>query len=167
MHFTRSEHPAHAGRVRRPICAANGATSRTKCESKAATATLLPEERAAPEGLGLAGAALEAAHSEGRVEPELRGLVRAQAPIRRVLAVLAGRFVSLQAWERLGFARLGDYATERLGLSGRHSARGTIYEGFMAGWCDAWGMLPANSASSLVSGRVSVPCLALGPESGG
>ena len=32
---------------------------------------------------------------------------------------MAGRFVAVRGWERLGFARLGDYAIERLGVSAR------------------------------------------------
>jgi hypothetical protein len=46
-------------------------------------------------------------------------LVRAQAPLRRVLARLAGRWVARRGWERLGFARLADHARERLGLAAR------------------------------------------------
>jgi hypothetical protein len=42
-----------------------------------------------------------------------------QGALRRALAALAGRFVALRAWERLGFVRLRDYARERLGLSER------------------------------------------------
>jgi hypothetical protein len=49
----------------------------------------------------------------------LRSLAAAQGPLRRALAALAGRFVARRAWERLGFARAGDYARERLGLSAR------------------------------------------------
>jgi hypothetical protein len=39
--------------------------------------------------------------------------------LRRVLAALASRFVAERGWERLGFARSGDWARERLGLSAR------------------------------------------------
>jgi hypothetical protein len=46
-------------------------------------------------------------------------LVLARGPLRRVLAALAGRFVAARGWERLGFARSGDWARERLGLSAR------------------------------------------------
>ncbi len=52
-------------------------------------------------------------------DAKLVELVRAQAPLRRTLARLAGRFVAVRGWERLGFARLGDYAVERLGVSAR------------------------------------------------
>ena len=47
------------------------------------------------------------------------GFVRARGPLRRVLAALAGRMVAARGWDRLGFARSGDYARERLGLSAR------------------------------------------------
>ena len=100
--------------------ATNGASSRTKCESGVATTPRPDESVTRPD---LTGAAFHAALTERRIEPELLGLIRAQAPIRRVLAVLAGRFVYLQGWEPLGFARLGDYGTERLGLSAR-----TLYD---------------------------------------
>jgi hypothetical protein len=36
-----------------------------------------------------------------------------------VLAALAARFISIRGWERLGFARLQDYARERLGIAAR------------------------------------------------
>lgn len=49
----------------------------------------------------------------------LRALAQGHAPLRRVLARLAGRLVALRGWEPLGFVRLSDYARERLGLSGR------------------------------------------------
>ncbi len=45
--------------------------------------------------------------------------MRAQAPLRRVLARIAGRLVATKAWEPLGFARLSDWARERAGLSAR------------------------------------------------
>jgi hypothetical protein len=53
------------------------------------------------------------------LDARLRELARAQVPLRRALIALAGRLVALQGWERLGFARLRDYAAERLGLSAR------------------------------------------------
>ncbi|MBW2274390.1 MAG: HNH endonuclease [Deltaproteobacteria bacterium] len=46
-------------------------------------------------------------------------LARSQAPLRRVLAALAGRVVEGRTWERFGFVRLADYARERLGVSAR------------------------------------------------
>jgi hypothetical protein len=54
-------------------------------------------------------------------DPELRlaELARSRAPLRRALAQIAGRFVATRASDRLGFARLGDWARERVGLSAR------------------------------------------------
>jgi hypothetical protein len=46
-------------------------------------------------------------------------LVRAHAPVRRAMGALASRLMATRAWERLGFARLRDYAVERLGYSSR------------------------------------------------
>jgi 5-methylcytosine-specific restriction endonuclease McrA len=45
--------------------------------------------------------------------------VRSRGPLRRVLAALAERFVAMRGWEPLGFARVGDWARERVGLSAR------------------------------------------------
>jgi hypothetical protein len=53
------------------------------------------------------------------VHAELKARAGSQGSLRRALAALAGRFVALRAWERLGFVRLRDYARERLGLSER------------------------------------------------
>jgi hypothetical protein len=53
------------------------------------------------------------------VEIRLVALARAGAPLRRSTAAIAGRIVAIRAWERLGFARLRDYAVERVGISGR------------------------------------------------
>ena len=53
------------------------------------------------------------------LDERLRQLARGKAPLRRAMGALAGRLVALQGWERLGYARLRDYATERLGLSAR------------------------------------------------
>ena len=49
----------------------------------------------------------------------LRRLARHEARCRLVLGRLAGRFLRRRAHHRLGFARLGDYSRERLGLSAR------------------------------------------------
>lgn len=38
---------------------------------------------------------------------------------RRAVAAVAGRVLATRAWERLGFARLRDYAVERVGVSAR------------------------------------------------
>jgi hypothetical protein len=56
---------------------------------------------------------------EDHIDARLVALARSHAPLRRVLAAIAGRLVSIRAWERLGFARLRDYAVERAGLSAR------------------------------------------------
>jgi hypothetical protein len=57
----------------------------------------------------------------GRLEldAQLAAYVRARGPLRRALAAVAGRLVAARGWERLGFARLRDYAVERVGLSAR------------------------------------------------
>ena len=52
-------------------------------------------------------------------ERELAVLAHARGPLRRVAAALAARWVDRQGWSRLGFARLGDHARERLGVSPR------------------------------------------------
>ena len=55
------------------------------------------------------------------LEPERRlaALARGRGPLRRTIAAVAGRLVARRGWERLGYARPGDYARERLGLSAR------------------------------------------------
>jgi hypothetical protein len=77
----------------------------------------------------------------------LAGLVASAVPLRRVLARLAGRLVDSKGWERLGFARLGDYAVERVGLSARQ-----LYE--LARVDETLGALPGVEAA-LLSGRIS------------
>ncbi len=54
-----------------------------------------------------------------RAEDELYRLARAGGPIRELLAEVALRLVSTQAWSRLGYTRLGDYTRERLGTPAR------------------------------------------------
>ncbi len=49
----------------------------------------------------------------------LEKFARARAPVRRVLAALAGQLVAAKGWDRLGYVRPRDYAVERLGLSAR------------------------------------------------
>jgi len=56
-----------------------------------------------------------AAHFEDR----LAGLAGALGPLRRLLACVAERLIETKAHQRLCYARLGDYARERLGLSAR------------------------------------------------
>ena len=53
------------------------------------------------------------------LDRRLVALCHEGAPLRAVLARIAARLVSLSAWERIGYARLSDYAVERLGLSAR------------------------------------------------
>ena len=50
---------------------------------------------------------------------QLVALSREEGALRAVLARIAAQLVSRRAWERLGYARLGDYAVECLGLAGR------------------------------------------------
>jgi hypothetical protein len=52
-------------------------------------------------------------------EERLARLAGAVGPLRRVLAAIAERLISTKAPERLCYARLGDYARERPGLSAR------------------------------------------------
>jgi hypothetical protein len=49
----------------------------------------------------------------------LAALVESRGPLRAALVALAMRFVALRGWERLGLARLADWARERVGLSTR------------------------------------------------
>ncbi len=81
-----------------------------------------------------------------RLEADLARLVRTDAPLRRAMAALANRLVLSRGWERLGFARLSDYATDRLGLSAR-----SIHD--LAHVHGALGKLPSIE-SAFVSGRI-------------
>jgi hypothetical protein len=53
-------------------------------------------------------------------EDRLLQLAASVGPLRRVIARIAARVVAGRAYERLGYARLADYARERAGVSGRH-----------------------------------------------
>jgi hypothetical protein len=53
------------------------------------------------------------------LERRLVGLARGRGPLRVAVAELCAALVRARAWERLGYARLGDYAGERLGVSAR------------------------------------------------
>jgi hypothetical protein len=75
--------------------------------------------RAAPPGTSFWNRFSTAVPSIARAEADLLVLVRAHAPLRRAMAALAHRLIARRAWERLGFARLRDYAVERLGYSAR------------------------------------------------
>ena len=60
-------------------------------------------------------------HADGLValDRRLHALCRERGPLRAVLARIAWPLVIVRAWERIGYARLSDYAAERLGLSAR------------------------------------------------
>lgn len=76
---------------------------------------LRPAERHLPE------AARDVLRSDGleQLDRELAALCRDRGPLRAALARIASQLVALRVWERLGFARLSDYAAECLGLSAR------------------------------------------------
>jgi hypothetical protein len=54
-----------------------------------------------------------------KIEQELVALVRSGGSLRAALARIAYLFVGTKSWEPLGYARLTDYADERIGRSGR------------------------------------------------
>ena len=53
------------------------------------------------------------------IDRQLATLCRERGPLRAVLARIAHHLASARAWERIGFARLSDYAVECLGVSAR------------------------------------------------
>jgi hypothetical protein len=59
------------------------------------------------------------AASDDPSEDRLARLAGALGPLRRLLAAIAERLIETKAHQRLCYARLGDYARERLGLSAR------------------------------------------------
>jgi hypothetical protein len=61
----------------------------------------------------------EGASDWSPTETRLAQLAAAVGPLRRVLAALAVRLLDTRGYERLCYARLRDYARERLGLSAR------------------------------------------------
>src|SRR4029434_6304268 len=67
-----------------------------------------------PDEVGVEALAVVRALEAPDVEVRLAELARSGAPLRRVLAALAGRLVATRAWDRLGYVRLRDYARERL-----------------------------------------------------
>jgi hypothetical protein len=85
--------------------------------------------------------------SDAEVELRLASLARARGPLRRALAAVAGRVVAACAHERLGFARLRDFAVERVGLSARSIQDLARVDGALA-------RLPRLEAA-LVGGRLS------------
>lgn len=85
--------------------------------------------------------------SDAEVELRLASLARARGPLRRTLAAVAGRVVESSAHERLGFARLRDFAVERVGHSARSIQDLAHVDGALA-------LLPRLEAA-LVGGRLS------------
>ena len=69
--------------------------------------------------LGLGTADHLRAEGLGELDRRLAVLCRERGPLRAILARVASRLVSVRAWERIGYARLSDYAIECLGLSAR------------------------------------------------
>jgi len=65
------------------------------------------------------GRELRWADELGAVDRRLAATCRERGPLRAVLSRIACCLVSLRAWERIGHARLSDYAVECLGLSAR------------------------------------------------
>ena len=59
------------------------------------------------------------ADSDAAVEAELASLARSDAPLRALLCEIAAPFVEREGFSRLGFSSLSDWASERLGRSGR------------------------------------------------
>ncbi len=72
-----------------------------------------------PDPLASAPSTAPTALPDHEVEHRLAALARARGPLRRALAAVAGWVVASRAHERLGFARLRDFAVERVGLSAR------------------------------------------------
>jgi hypothetical protein len=65
------------------------------------------------------------------LDRRLYALSRERGPLRAALARIACRLVFSRGWERLGYARLSDYAVERLGLSARWArSLAQVGEGF-------------------------------------
>ena len=59
------------------------------------------------------------AEAYGELERRLVGLCRSKGALRAALAELSSRLVETRAWEPFGYARLGNYADERIGRSAR------------------------------------------------
>jgi hypothetical protein len=66
-------------------------------------------------------------------ESQLSTLAASVGPLRRVLAAIASQLLATKAHERLCFARLGDYARERVGLSARQLQDLARVHGALAG----------------------------------
>jgi hypothetical protein len=69
----------------------------------------------------MSAVALAPADSSSAASSEVRllQLARSRGALRRELAQVAGSIVAARSWERISFARLADYARERVGLSAR------------------------------------------------
>ena len=72
-----------------------------------------------PNEVGVEALAWIRAPEASDTEARLAELARSGATVPRVLTALAGRLVAERVWDRLGYVRLRDYASERLGLSAR------------------------------------------------
>jgi len=59
------------------------------------------------------------ASSQRGIEARIAEIGHSRGPLRYALAAVASRLVETRGWERLGFARLSDYAREQAGLSAR------------------------------------------------
>ncbi len=67
------------------------------------------------------------------LDRSLVALCREEGALRAVLARIAAQLVSRRSWERIGYARLSDYAVECLGISGR-TARSLAEVGTSLHW---------------------------------
>ena len=70
-----------------------------------------------PAGARAIGTDTPGSHAE--IDAALRRIAAARGPLRRARAAVCARLIEAHSWERLGFARLADYARERAGLSAR------------------------------------------------
>ena len=59
------------------------------------------------------------AEAYGELELRLVGLSRSKGPLRAALAEISSRLVATRTWEPFGYARLSNYADERIGRSAR------------------------------------------------
>ncbi len=89
-----------------------------RARSRVPTFETVARSRVAPRLLGIEPRRSPPPRSED-LDAELYQLAHSAGPLRRALARVAGRLVAVRGWERLGFARLADYAVERAGISPR------------------------------------------------
>ncbi len=90
------------GAAARPLCTAQPSTGRDRVDPDTERVRFVERRR-----LALA------------LDRELRSACRADATARRTIGVVARELLRRRAYQRLGFARLADYARERLGISAR------------------------------------------------